>query len=83
MNNKTRFQEWVVIFALIIWVFLTIASCARLWNLATNKVDVGGFFIGTSIATVLITAVVAFFIGKRTWDKYGKMSIEETQTKKK
>ena len=80
MNNKTRFQEWAIFAALIIWVGLTIITCAGLWNAAT-RVHVDGFVIGVSIALALVNVGVIGYIWKKTWDYFGKKSIEESKKK--
>ena len=80
MNNKFRFQEFAIFAALIVWAVCLIATCAGLWNAAT-QVKVGGFVIATSIVTVVINLAAIVLIWKKTWDKYGKLSIEESQKK--
>ena len=72
MTNKTRFQEAVKIAALILWVAITCVTCAGLWN-ASTQVNV----------LLLGTCVAAFFIGKKVYDYYGKLSIEETPSSRK
>ena len=78
MNNKTRFQEWLYFLALIIWVGITIITCSGLWNAAT-QVKVAPFYIVVSIVLLVATCAAAFIIGKKVWDYYGKLSIEESK----
>lgn len=80
MTNKTRLQEGAIFLALVIWTMCVIATCAGLWNAAT-EIKVGGFYIATSIATLIINLAAIFFCGKKTYEKYGKLSIEESQKK--
>lgn len=80
MNNKTRFQEWLIIVALILWVGMTIITCSGLWNAAT-EVKVAPFYIVVSIVLSVATCAAAFFIGKKVWGYYGKLSIEESKKK--
>ncbi len=81
MNNKTRFQEWVIIICLIIWVVLVGIPCIYLWN-AASDVKVEGFYITVSIIAVVVNVTLAIIVGKKTWDYYGKISIAESQKKK-
>lgn len=82
MTNKTRFQEAVKMATLILWVIITGITCAGLWNAAT-QVKVPLFYIIVSIVLLLGTCVAAFFVGKKVYDYYGKLSIEETPSSRK
>ena len=80
MDNKSRFQEWAIFAALIIWVGLTIITCAGLWNAAT-KVKVEGFYITVSIITAVVNVAIAVVVWIKVWNKSGKPSIEESKKK--
>ena len=80
MTNKTRLAEGAKILALIIWAMCTIATCAGLWNAAT-EIKVSGFYIAASIILCLANLSITGYCVKKVWDFYRKLSIEESQKK--
>lgn len=78
MTNKTRLQEGLKIFALVFWTFCLIATCACVWNVATET-KVSTFYIVTSIATFAINAIAIGFCGVKIIKHFGELSIKESQ----
>lgn len=78
MDNKTNLKKWATIIALVIWVGLTIATCAGLWNAAT-KVKVEGFYITVSIINCVVNVAIAVFLGKKIWDGDGVLNIKKSK----